>query len=256
MAFANVMKLPPLLLAGSLAANAILAFALWRPHLSHSPTTSADPAGPAPAGSVATAGDATKLAGATRSTPSAPGRWTGMSSGDLKDQIARLRAGGWPPAIIRAIVAAEVREQLAARYFHGLLDGLTEEPFWSAKWNMGIDPKILAAQRSLGQEQTRILTDLLGDDAIPNDEFAQFVRHHQYGDIPADKVDQIQRIGADYQDLRQGIFDAARGGPLTVEDQAKLSYLDQQMRTDLGKVLTPGQLEEYLMHSSMSAGML
>ncbi|HVU24106.1 MAG TPA: hypothetical protein VHE13_08280 [Opitutus sp.] len=251
------MKLSPLLLAGSLVANAVLAFALWGPHPLFSAGTPRHSANPAASDAAASgANPAATAAPGKASAPAAPGEWTAVNHGDLKDLVARLRAAGWPPSVIRAIVMAEVHRQLVARYFGDLPKEQPPGEYWSTKWNQGPDPKFAAAQQRLWQEQTSTVEDLLGDSVDEEDPVATFWRRHQFGDLPLEKVQQVQHIGTDYNDLRTEIFRSASGGPLTAEDQAKLSYLDQQMRTDLLKVLTPAQLDDYLMRSSMPASML
>jgi hypothetical protein len=41
--------------------------------------------------------------------------WTALKGDDLKTLVARLRAAGFPPGVIRAIVKAQLDEQLHAR---------------------------------------------------------------------------------------------------------------------------------------------
>ncbi len=167
--------------------------------------------------------------------------------------VARLRAEGWPISVIRAIARAELHDQLAARYYKDLLDDSTAAPFWSYKWNTGPDPKVLAAQRTLAQEESKAMRDLLGSDAVDDDALTQYWRRRQFGDMPPDKLDQVQRISSDYNEIRNEIFRLVSGGLLTADDQATLAYLDREKQDDLAKVLTPAELDDFEMRSSQTA---
>src|SRR5882672_10132344 len=104
------MKLVPLLITGSLAANATFFSALaWRPTLAppvfrdfftrHFHAADEMPKAASPASAA--------------KADAPPGlMWESLRSDDLPSLMARLRAAGFPPNVIRSIIAA----QISARY--------------------------------------------------------------------------------------------------------------------------------------------
>lgn len=245
------MKLPVLLLAGSFVANA----ALVAVYFSHSPSTSA----PTPASSPTTAASAattSETLNAPASTlnsvaPSAdPKTWASLNPGDLHSLVARLRAAGFPPATIRAIINAQVNDQLRSKFVE-MSAHLETKPFWATD---GVivgynDPKALALFREMGRESNRLLKDALGPDFPDTNSETSDYQRRRFGDLPKDKIDQLQRITEDYDDLRQQTTAAARGLMLP-EDREKLALLEKEKRADLAKVLTPQELDDYLMRTS------
>lgn len=250
----RLMKIAPVLLVASLVGNLALGFVLTR-HLtsgSAPSTTDASANAPAIAGSSQpqrpTAAEAAATIGTNEKT------WEKLASaGALPDLIARLRAAGFPPSVIRAIVATQIREQYAAKRKE-LFANVEDVPFWQNR-RMMLDPKILAAHRELQLEQTQKLKDLLGSNPADEDELMQHYRKRQYGDLPPDKADQLRRVAADYNDLRSEIY-ANANGMLMPEDREQVAYLEKEMRSDLAKVLTPDELMNYELRSSSTANML
>src|SRR5690606_38600096 len=129
---------------------------------------------------------------------------TNLDSADLPDMVAQLRAAGFPPAAIRGIIAARLTERMAAKRKE-LLSGLEDPPFWKMKRSM-FDPKFMAAQREYYQERSKILKELLGPDAAEDNELNAYFQRRQYGDIPASKAEELQRVASDYGDLRNNIY--------------------------------------------------
>src|SRR6185369_10909707 len=72
--------------------------------------------------------------------------WPALESGELATLIERLRASGFPPATVRAIIAAQISERFAAQR-KALQGDAANRPFW--KDGNTLDPKIYAAEREL-----------------------------------------------------------------------------------------------------------
>src|SRR5438034_5619970 len=98
------MKTSTLLLGGSLVLNAALIVAA----VIGSATDSTP---------VVQADSAAAAVTVEKTTNAAPGpeTWTNLQSDDLTTQIGRLRAEGFPPALVRAIISAQIRESFAGR---------------------------------------------------------------------------------------------------------------------------------------------
>jgi len=233
------MKFFPLVLAGSLAVNATLIAMIIAGSWGEPTPTALRP-------HDASSDGATSISGAPSAISSEA--WADLHSDDLATHRDRLRAAGFPPELVRAILGAQVRESFAARR-KALEDAPGEVPFWKMP---NRDPKIQAALRDLGREQEKILKDLLGRDARDDDpSYAAYLRR-QFGELPAEKVEQLRQILDDYNRQRSEIFTNARNG-LLPEEQQKLTALDKAMRADYAAVLTPEELADYNLRSSPTA---
>jgi len=237
------MKFPLVfLLLLSLAGNAVLAFFVLRPA---SPPTAATP----PAATAASAGvaPAVPAAGAVTSPPpAAPVSWqTLQPDRNLSTLVANLRAAGFPPAVVRAVISQMITERLDT----GAMDHL---PFWKQN---GSNPEFLAAQQQLSTRRREMLNDLLGPDARPSATLDPSVRERRYGQLSDEKVDQIENITRDYNDLRSKLLSERKSGDMTGTLSAQLA-VEQDLRTELATVLTPAELDQYEMRSSPSANRL
>lgn len=253
------MKLPALLLAGSLAANAVLvAVYINDTSTPTEPTTKGAGSPPAP---EAPPRAASPTSATTRDSATAPGTaaadpktWAHLYTADLRTLSARLRAAGFPPATIRTIIAAQVADQLRPRAKE-LADGLEVKPFWETNRGFGYDPKFSLTMRELGRESDRLIKEALGPDFPADDsELSEFQRR-QYGNLPKEKVDQLKRVADDYNEMRVQTMNAARGLMLP-EDREKLAILEKERRADLAQLLSPQEMEDYLMRTSLTTSQL
>lgn len=254
------MKTPlALLLVVSVAANAALAFFLVRSktasdgslsvNFSTVQLSSKPGSGPsaAPGGAAAGAGGPTAfIAGFDAKT------WGRLQDADLKILAERLRAAGFPASTIRAIVAAQIAERYSAQR-KALLASMPEDPFWQRS-NFTYDPKVMSAIRELNRKQSAEIKALAGPDATGDEERNLWYRR-QYGDLPGDKIEQLQAIVGDYGDLRSEIYRQANGVMLP-EDKEKLALLEKEQRADLAAVLSPEEMENYELRSSGTANTL
>jgi len=177
--------------------------------------------------------------------------WSALQTGgDLKALVERLRAAGFPPEVIRAIVSAQLRERYATQR-KALFDNMPETPFWQ-RGSFSFDPKMLTAIRDLYREQSNEVKALLGPDTSAINDVDRSWQRRQYGDLPADKLEQMQYIVSDYSDLRNEIY-AKANGVLLPEDREKLALLEKEQHVDLAAALTPEELENYELRSSTTA---
>ncbi len=237
------MKLSTLVLASSLVANAVL--------LAMIAVGSSDDTD-AVTRAARTAAAQPKTSASKESAAPGPDTWGELQSGDLAAQRDRLRAEGFPPDLIRAILGAEIRESFAARR-KAIENAQGETPYWK---NPSRDPATQAALRDLNREQDKILKDLLGNDGRNDDpSYAAYLRR-QFGDLPADKVDRLRDIMDDYNRQRSDIYANNRAGALLPEEQQKITALDKAMHADFATVLTPQEMADYDLRSSNTAQQL
>ncbi len=246
------MKKPLVFLALSLAANAALLVTYF--------VRSAHPGSAATlptAGGVKVAGisdtSGTGLSAADASALKRSGEL--MLGGDLRVLVARLRAAGFPGSVIRGIITAQVADLYGARRKAAVAHQL-EIPFWRTSiGSFPYDPKAGAEITRLGREQTQMLRDLLGPDAAASDDWSRLMQERKYGSLSQEKIDQLQDILSDYNDLRSQ-FSVETRGVFLPEDQAKFQLLQKEQRADIVKLFAPEELAEYDMRTSNLGGRL
>lgn len=229
------MKIFPVLIGISIAANVVLVAALVR-NVFPEKSTSATAAQPAVTSALKPS--AQELAA---------GAWAEVSGGDLAAQVERLRAEEFPPSVIRAIMAAQIREKFAARR-KALEAADAETPFWIANR----DPKVQAEQRALAREEQKALRDLLGPDA---EQGTHATLRRMLPDLPAEKIDQVAQIRERYDTQRSELYSNS-GGRLLPDEQQKLADLEKSFRAELATVLSPQELEDYELRASRTASQL
>lgn len=148
------MKLASIVLAGSLAANvAFLAHHLHskppRPDANASTAASTgNPSGArilaSPEINAAPRPDAAQVAAL----------WQQLRTEDLPTLVARLRAAGFPPTVVRSLIAGEVDARFAARR-QAIIREQADSPFWTTTTHpmRGMDFKTMAALIELSAEQ-------------------------------------------------------------------------------------------------------
>ncbi|HWA08716.1 MAG TPA: hypothetical protein VG838_04530 [Opitutaceae bacterium] len=235
------MKISNLLLGASLAANVALVagfmLGAWNPSAAGDATSPSRPA-------------STSIAATPDTGPLTPEIWTALQTTDLAVQRDRLQAEGFPPAMIRDILAAQIRENFAARQ-KALENAHGEIPFWK---NQLPDPETQAALRALAKEQQKMLTDLLGPDP-ENGRAATLQR--RLPNLSADKISQLVALQDDYADQRNNIYSAQGVTPsLSPADREKLAALDKAQHADIAALLTPQELEDYDLRTSNTASQL
>lgn len=231
------MKPLSLFLAASLAANVALVGVLAAGALR-------EPAPPA----GATEGPAATRAAASLSAPAAApaDTWTQLHSDDLAAQIQRLRAEEFPPALVRAIIVAQVRERFAAR--RKALESGADTPYWLPPI---ADPAGEAQLRALAREERKMLADLLG----PDPETSTAVRlQRQFPHFAPATIEQLALVRDRYDEKRAEIYAGSRFP--TLDDNEKVEALEKTMRQELAGLLSPAELEDYDLRTHRVANQL
>lgn len=238
------MKLLPVLLGVSLAANAALItvnrFGDAPPGRSRvgSGSTSAHeialrfekPQGPA-------SGDGKAIAAA-------------LQGDDLERLRDELRASGLDEESVRAIVGVRLWKRYEAR-----LKALQPAPDPNRPWWKNDDDSRQTREqreesRRLREEQRAEAERILGKDPRGADANPWLAR--QYGFIATEKREDLQKLEQDYRDLSEEFRREARGFMLP-SDQEKLKFLEEEKRRDLASLLTPQEFADYEMRQSRTA---
>ncbi|RXK53620.1 hypothetical protein ESB00_18190 [Oleiharenicola lentus] len=177
---------------------------------------------------------------------------TALSDADYRQ---RLKREGLSPALIRSLLQARV----AARYADRLkaLESTGQDEYWRRSFRFpgsqsNLSPETRRERRALYREMGDEMKAIMGDDFELASPFERSRRERNFGNLPADKIAQIEAISADYQDLRGAVSEQTQGIILP-EDRAQLRLLEQEQRADLAAVLTPEELLELDLRSSPSA---
>ncbi len=177
--------------------------------------------------------------------------WAALDSGDLKSLAGRLRAAGFPPGVIKAILNAQVEELFNARR-RVLVAQSGPRPYWSGLFG-SYDRKMMSGLNAIYKEQAKMLKELVGDDQ--DDPLGKQYLQQASGGIPREKFDRVQSIISDYNDMRNDIF-GSTNGTLLPEDKEKLAFLEREQQADIAATLTPAEQFEYQLRNSPLANQL
>ena len=226
------------LLLLSLAGNAVLAVFAYRQSF---------PAVPAVASATGAAASGAGPGGVpAKPAASAPVNWQTLQAGpNLHELVSNLRNAGFPPAVIRAIA-----NQLASdRIDRSALDHM---PFWKQNFN---NPEYVAAQQQAAAKQRELVAELLGPDARASATMEPAARERRFGVLSDEKVDQIDSITREFNDMRTKLYADRKPGD-TQGMMSTQTAMEEEMHKELATVLTPAELEQYEMRSSQSASRL
>ncbi|HEY8993123.1 MAG TPA: hypothetical protein VIM71_00430 [Lacunisphaera sp.] len=204
----------------------------------------ADPTNPVRREIAGSAGPADKVAANTTTL------WASLDSADLPTLIARLRAAGFPANLIREIVSGRIDAHFATR-MKEIAAKPSDRPYWKTERLNPFGPQNYEAMSQLYRERARMLREALADPFFVDAPLggAELERRRQFGSLPKDKADAVQRIADDYAEMTTKI-NAAMGGIRLPEDKEQLALLEREKRADLAAVLTPQELEDYEMRTS------
>jgi hypothetical protein len=236
------MKVIPLLLTVSLAANAAWLTVTWHSSSADAPaigqTNAARPSGASSAASSGANGEA-------RLSPAAAAIFADDNPEALRDL---LRASGLSEELVRSIVQMRIWKKYEAR-FKALnpLPTETNQAWWkdgpNQIGNRTKDQRDEARrlQREVKEESER----LLGADPNQNRWQSQ-----QFSFLAPDKRQALLDIQQDYQDLINEVHQDTQGFRLA-SDGEKLRYLQAEQKRDIESLLSPEERQAYeLRHSS------
>lgn len=187
--------------------------------------------------------------------------WAHVESPDYTVYIANLRSIGCPEQTIRDIIIADVDALYAKRR---ATEVITPEQEW---WRSEPSPEVvkLANEKlvALDTERRALLTKLLGPEWEGGD-LTNLPRPSRpgvaldgtiLGVLSPDTKQAVADISARAEQRMQQYLDNMRAAGKN-PDPAELARLRQQTRTELAGVLSPQQLEEYLLRYSQTANNL
>ena len=186
--------------------------------------------------------------------------WQQVESNDYREYIANLRDIGCPEQTIRDIIIADVNALYARKRATELVS--PDQQWWRSKPDADIEQSFNTKITQLENERRALLTSLLGLGWESGD-LVSLPRPTRpgialdgpvLGTLPEDVKKTVQQIVAAFQDQVQDWRTQQEGR--ATPDLAALSQLNRQLRKDLMQVLSPIQLEEFLLRYSTTASSL
>jgi len=184
--------------------------------------------------------------------------WHEVESPDYPSYIANLREIGCPEQTIRDIIIADVNALYSRRR---ATEVLTSEQQW---WRAEPDPAVVQAANekasALEEERRNLLTGLLGITWESGD-MLNLPRPTRpgialdgtvLGTLPQETKQALQEISLRSQEKMQAYIEEQMRQGRGISS-TEMSKFRQQTRQELGKLLSPGQLEEYLLRYSQTA---
>jgi hypothetical protein len=179
--------------------------------------------------------------------------WSDVESDDYPTYVANLKSIGCPPATIRDIIVADVNQLYARRAATEIVTG--DQQWWLSE----PDPDVLeaAAEKAdaLESERRQLLDGLLGqgwDSTSASPATPSRFSGAVLASVTPEGRQAVERVELESARRYKEYAEAQKavGRPL---DPAEVTRLRLATRSDLAKILSPAQLEEYLLRYSANA---
>jgi len=225
------------------------------------PATAASPV----AKTNATAGANIAAVGARPTDPAlAPAErrygWQDVTNDVYIDYIARLRHAGCPEPQVRNVVVSDVNELFDKRRLEHAIR--TDSPWWKTDNFMGTLPMQQGSMAAnFDQERRDLLEKLLGPEAADVPKMASLnptsvnLTGPVLGSLPAETFNTVQEVCAKSMEKHNNYM-MARINENQALEPTEMAKLRDFTRTELAKVLTPEQLEEFLLRYSHNSANL
>jgi LysM repeat protein len=187
--------------------------------------------------------------------------WGEIESADYPTFIANLRSIDCPEQTIRDIIIADVNTLYAKRLATELVT--PQQQWWRSEPDSNIVRVATEKSRAIDNERRNLLTRLLGTNWETGD-LVNLPRPSRpgvvldgpvLGVLPMETKQAVEDISVRSQERLQTYL-STLGQRDKATEAAELARLRQQTRDDLARVLTPPQLEEYLLRYSQNASNL
>src|SRR5882762_9893333 len=181
--------------------------------------------------------------------------WRELESTDYPTYVANLREIGCPEQTIRDIIIADVNALYARKRATELVTA--DQQWWRSEPDTNVIQVAAEKARALEDERKALLARLLGT-AWESGDLVNLPRPSRagialdgpvLGTLPAETKQAIQDVSLRSQDRMQTYLEAQRRDGKN-PDPLELAKLRLQTRTELQHLLSPPQLEEFLLRYS------
>ncbi len=183
--------------------------------------------------------------------------WREVESGNYLSYIENLRSIGCPDSTIRDIIVADVNELYAHRRASEIVPA--DHQWWRSEPDMDLVQSAADKIKTLDTERRALLTRLLGANwERSNNPVPPAVRTGVsltgpiLGELSPEQKQAVYDITARSQ-LRLNEYGAALEKTGQRVDELELFKIQQEARQELGKVLSPEAMEEFLLRYSPTA---
>lgn len=183
--------------------------------------------------------------------------WEEVESNDYATYIKNLREIGCPDETIRDIIVADVDELYSHRRASEVVSA--DHQWWKSEPDIGAVQTAAEKLKTLEAERRTLLTRLLGsgwettnNPLPPPTRTGISLTGPVLGELPPQTKQSVYDIAAQTQLKIEAYQDAQRQTGKEI-DPMELTRLRQESRTELAKVLTPAQMEEFLLRYSSTA---
>jgi hypothetical protein len=244
------MKLSPLLLTVSLAANIALLVAYAKfgradRGVATPGVANVDPDKTGASGAIGSEKSPSKNTGAEKSqaTPRHSRSWTEIETDDFDELARRLKAAGLSAHEIRAIMAMRISEKFQYRQ--------RGSPYWRSEYRDYNDPKVQEAQAAA---QVLYQKHVYGPTHLADDPEQLESAQRRFGPLPSEK---LQRLATIEMELMQQTMSLNRGGA-TDPEAAHAAYLklEKEKEARVKEALTPEEYALYELRASAVANQL
>src|SRR6266542_6931598 len=179
--------------------------------------------------------------------------WEDVESDDYAKYIDNLREIGCPESTIRDIIVADVNQLYAKRQAAEIVS--PDQQWWRSEPDPNVEKAANEALEALDKERRELLTRLLGPSWNTSQEQNLGkvpLTGPVLGSLPKETKQAVQDLSARANKRLQALLDSESedGKPV---DPAALARLRKETREELARLLTPEQLEEYLLRYSQNA---
>ncbi len=184
--------------------------------------------------------------------------WRELESADYPTYVANLRDIGCPEQTIRDIIIADVNVLYSRRRATELITA--EQQWWRSEPDANVVRAAAEKARELDEERRGLLTRLLGANweggdlvSLPRPSRpAVALDGPVLGALAAETKQALQAVSLHSQERMQAYLDEQRRAGKE-PDPLALAKLRQQTRDDLARLLSPPELEEFLLRYSQNA---
>jgi hypothetical protein len=184
--------------------------------------------------------------------------WQQIESADYPTYVANLRLVGCPEQTIRDIIIADVNALFARRRATELVT--PEQQWWRSQADTNVVLAAAEKARELEEERHALLTRLLGTNWETGD-LVNIPRPSRpgvaldgpvLGALAPETKQAIEDVSVRSQDRMEAYLDAQRSAGKE-PDPVELAKLRQQTRDELAHLLSPPELEEFMLRYSQNA---
>jgi hypothetical protein len=198
---------------------------------------------------------------APKSLPSADKKfgWQDVTNETYLDYIASLRSSGCPEKHLQDIVVKDVNELFDKRRLEHAIR--TDSQWWKAETFMGILPMQNVGGANFDEERRAVLAKVLGENWDDKIKLASLnssainLTGPVLGALPTDTWNSVQEICQRSLD-RSMAYQNAKLNEGAAFDNVELAKLREATRSELVKILTPEQVEEFLLRYSHNSSRL